>query len=266
MPARRIGQVLDQLAREEPVEARRRGRAADGRPPPPSARPGTPPCARARRSKSTSAATIPKGQSGRISVKRLRPQPASSTRAPRGKCAEEQPLELAQHGRVQLEAGTARRACTRARRGRGGSRSAAPRGRPPSGHEPVLQHAGRRGAGRAGCRRWDRRRSRGSTRSRWRPRGPPASPSTASPGPMRVRSMPIVVSASPSGSGEDPVADVRLGMLLAQMGVEVHREDVARAVAHAAAEADLGAAAGEVDDRGEWSDARHDRARVARGP
>ena len=44
-----------------------------------------------------------KGQSGRISVKRLRPQPASSTRPPAGMCVEEERLEPAQHGRVQLE-------------------------------------------------------------------------------------------------------------------------------------------------------------------
>ena len=43
------------------------------------------------------------GQSGRISVKRLRPQPASSTRPPGGTWARKSGSSMPQHGRVQLE-------------------------------------------------------------------------------------------------------------------------------------------------------------------
>ena len=93
-----------------------------------------------------------------------------------------------------------------------------------------------------------------------RARGRAGVSSHSEPGPMRVRSMPIVFSASPSGSGEDPVADVGVGMLLAQMGVEVDREHVARAVAHVGCGSGSRPPVGEVDDRGQGNDARHDGA------
>ena len=198
-PARGIGEVLDQLAREQRVE----GGGAEGERVRLPHRP--PHLGVLRLARAQQVVVDVGGDDGEgPGAADLGEQAAAAARVEhagaRRDVGQEQALEPPQHRRVQLEQERLRQACSRGRRARGGSRSAAPRGRPPSPRRTGSPPPAPAAAGRAGCPARGRTRSRGSTTSPRRPAGPAALRSR--PTPARWREIDAERDhRSPSGSG-----------------------------------------------------------------
>jgi hypothetical protein len=252
----RIRQMLDQLPREEPVE----GGGAKGqrmRIPHHPAQGGELRLARGEEVEVHVRGHDPEPPVRTDLGEQAAPAPGVQDARSGREVPEEQPLELAQHRGVQLVQEGLRRRVTvlgvdamvvgAQHLGIGHA----------SGHEPVLQDAtvpaqheldahdgieGVVGVGPGVGRRDAARRRLHPERAR--PDLGEVDADRALRRPFRQR--------------EDPVADVGVRVLLAQVRVQIHGEDVARAVLHRAAEADLTPAAGEVDDGREGNDARHE--------